>query len=204
LRLFLAIVDFVSHTYFLKKDALELKILTKNCSPYTKPPATLHIDPDKMAYFVPQDFLPAEWVNTGLQELFCFPGVDVHTGHTVVNYLYKGNYEAPVADEGPTSVHTCTKLKAALLVYIATNDHALPGLQHLAASEIEEYSSRLDLVEIFDVIDGDFSKLCQDSWVYEYLRRKAKTAFERDHAFFTKEILLKNLSNKALIKFMAR
>jgi hypothetical protein len=197
-------VDFLSRPYSLENDALESDILTNTCSPYTEPPATLLIRPDKIAYFVPQNFLPSGWVSSGSQEPFCFPDVDIQTGHTLVHYLYKGSYEAPVANNSPTSLHACTKLKAALLVYIATNDHALPRLQHLATSEIEEHGSRLDLVEILDAIDGDFSKLCQDSWVHEYLRRKVKVAFEQDHTIFTKEAFLQNLSNTALIKFMAR
>ena len=136
------------------------------------------------------------------QESIHFRDVDLQTGHTLVHYLYKGTYEAPDPDDETTPAHTCTKLRAALLVYIATNNHALPGLQHLATREIEEHGSGLDLVQVLNAIDGDFSKLCQDSWVHEYLRRKAKAAFEQDHTVFTDGALLQDLNNTALLKFL--
>jgi hypothetical protein len=187
---------------FLENDALKSEILTNTCSPYTEAPATLHIGPDKTVYFVPKNFLPAEWFSSGSQKPFCFPDVDIQTGHTLVHYLYKGNYETPAANDGPMSLHARTKLKAALLVYIAANDHALPGLQLLATSEIEEYGSRLDLIEILDAIDSDFPKLCRDSWVHEYLRRKAMAAFEQDHTVFTNEALFRDINNTVLLKFL--
>jgi hypothetical protein len=187
---------------FLENDALESEILTNTCSPYTEAPATLHIGPDKTLYFVPQNFLPAEWFSSGSQEPFCFPDVNIQTGHTLVHYLYKGNYETPAANDGPMSLHARTKLKAALLVYIAANDHALPGLQLLATSEIEEHGSSLDLIGILDAIDSDFSKLCRDSWVHDYLRQKAMAAFEQDHTVFTDEALFRDINNTALLKFL--
>lgn len=128
-------------------------------------------------------------MSSGLQKPFCFLDVDVQTGHTLVYYLYKGNYETPAANNCPTSLYACAKFKAALLVYIAANNHALPGLELLAASEIEEYGSRLDLIKILDAIDSDFSKLCKDSWVLKYLRRKAKAAFKQDCTVFTNKAL---------------
>jgi hypothetical protein len=197
-------VDFVSHPCFIGNNKLEPEILTNTCSPYTEAPATLHIGPDKIVYFVPENFLPAEWFICGSQEPFCFPDVDVKTGHTLVHYLYKGNYETTAANDGPTSLHARTRLKASLLVYIAANDHALPGLQLLAASEIEEHGSRLDLIEILDTIDSDFSKLCQNSWVHDYLRRKAKAAFEQDCTVFTNGALFRNIDNTAFLKFLMR
>lgn len=197
-------MDIVSYLCFLEIDFWRSGTLTNARSPYTKTPATIRIGPDNVAYFVPQNFLPADWVRSDSLEPLCFPDVDIQTAHTLVHYLYKGVYEAAVTNDSFTSLHTCTKLKDALLVYVASNDHALPKLQHLAAREIEEHGSRLSLVEILDAIDNDFSKLRQDSWVHDYLRRKAKAAFQTDHTIFTQETFLQNLSNTALIKFIAR
>jgi hypothetical protein len=195
-------MDFVSHTCSIEANAIELGYLTDTYSSYTVPPATLHIGPNKLAYFVPKNFLPAEWIDCSSQEPLHFPDVDILTGHTIVHYLYKGNYESSATNDGTPSHYACTKLKAALLVYIATCDHVVPGLQPLATREIEEHGSRLDLVDILDAIDGDFSKLCQDSWVHGYLRQKAKMAFEQNHTVFTSEALLRNLNNTALLKFL--
>lgn len=154
-------MDFVSHTCSIEANAIGSVNLMDTYSSYTVPPATLHIGPDNIANSVPKNFLPAEWIDFSSQEPLHFPDVDIQTGHTLVHYLYKGNYEASAANDGTPSLYACTKLKAALLVYIATCDHVVPCLQILATREIEEHGSRLDLVDILDAIDGDFSRLCQ-------------------------------------------
>lgn len=195
-------MDFVSHTCPIEANAIESENLTDTYSSYTVPPATLHIGPDKIAYFVPKNFLPAEWIDCSSQEQFHLPDVDIQTGHTLVHYMYKGIYESSAANASTGSLYACTKLKAALLVYITTCDHNLPGLRLLATHEIQEHGSRLDLVDILDTIDCDFSKLCQESWVHGYLRQKAKMAFEQDHTVFTSEAILRNLNDTALLKFL--
>lgn len=133
-----------------------------------------------------------------------FPDVDTKTGHTLVHYLHKEAYETPITNDDSPLLEAYTKLKAALLVYIATSKHDLVGLQQLAIHEIEEHGSNLDIFEILRTIDDDFSKLRPNSWVHDYLQQKAKVAFEQDHTVFTNEAFLQDLNNASLIKFMAR
>jgi hypothetical protein len=127
----------------------------------------------------------------------------MHTGHTIVHYLYKGLYETP-----PTSDLVAPQkhngLKAALLVFIATISRGLPNLQQLATQEIEKHGSSLGLSELLDFIDDDFPRLDPDGWVHEYLRRKTKAAFDQDHTVFSDQTFLQNLRSALLIKFMAK
>jgi hypothetical protein len=100
--------------------------------------------------------------------------------------------------------HKHNGLRAALLVFIATSSHGLHDLQQLATREIEKHGSTLSLTDLLGTIDDNFSRLDPHSWVHEYLRRKAKEAFDRDHAVFSGETFLQDLGSAALIKFVAK
>jgi hypothetical protein len=197
-------VDFVSDIHFLHYDLLSSCILIIIHRPYTKAPSTLHIGSDGIVHYVPLHLLPAEWVKAGTQDQLHFPKIDMQTGHSIVNFLYKGTYETPATIDNSPSRRACTKLKAALLVYIATSDHDLPGLQQLAIGEIETHGSSLTIFEILGIIDAHFSRLRSVSWVHKYLHHKAKVAFEEDRTVFTNKELWQDLNNVALIRFMAR
>ncbi|KAH6620508.1 hypothetical protein C7974DRAFT_235422 [Boeremia exigua] len=173
-------------------------------SPYAEAPVTLHFGPSETAYLVLPHFLPPTWTDSGTRERFCFPDVDVQTGHTLVHYLYKGVYETPVPDDECWTGRARIKLKAAILVFIATSDHNMPGLQRLAIGQIQSYGSYLDIFELLDVIDDDFSRLHSDSWVHDFLNQQSKKAFENDHTVFTKDAFLHDLADAALVKFITR
>lgn len=127
----------------------------------------------------------------------------MHTGHTIVHYLYKGLYETPPTSDS-AAPYKHNGLRAALLVYIAMTSRGLPNLQQLATQEIEKHGSSLGLSELLEIIDDDFPRLDPDGWVHEYLRRKAKAAFDQDHTVFSDQTFLQNLRSAALIKFMAK
>ena len=95
-------------------------------------------------------------------------------------------------------------LKAAILVFIAATDHDLAGLQLLAKNEINDSSRELSLAAILKVIDEDFSRLGPDSWIHEFVRHKARTAFESNRTVFTNETFLQDVNNTALVKFVMR
>lgn len=147
---------------------------------------------------MPPHLLPSSWIESGSQERLYFPDVDVQTGHTLVHYLYTETYETPAT--GSERI----KLKAALLVFIATSNHNLTGLKHLASREIDAQGLDLNLFEVLDIIDDDFTHLCPNSWVHKYLHQKARIAFCIDDRVFTNEAFLQDLNNTALIKFMTR
>lgn len=127
----------------------------------------------------------------------------MHTGHTIVHYLYKGLYETPPISDS-VAPHKHNGLRAALLVFIAMTGRGLPNLQQLATQEIEKHGSSLGLSELLVIIDDDFPRLDSDGWVHEYLHCKAKAAFDQDHTVFSDQTFLQNLRSAALIKFMAK
>lgn len=196
-------MDLVSHARPFQEDLCGLDTLFNVHSPYTKTPVSIQFGAEETAYLVPPHFLPAEWLESGVRERLGFPGIDAHTGHTIVHYLYKGSYETPrTSNSVPRSKNS--GLRAALWVFIATSNHGLYDLQQLATQEIEKHGSSLSLTKLLETIDDTFAFLDPHSWVHEYLRRKARVAFEQDHTVFSDTAFLQSLGNLALIKFMAR
>ncbi|KAF2844087.1 hypothetical protein T440DRAFT_52749 [Plenodomus tracheiphilus IPT5] len=174
------------------------------CSPYVEAPVTLHFGPEETTFYVPRHYLPSQWTESDTAARFSFPDVDSRTGHAVVHYLYKQTYEIPAFQIKQWVNRSRFNLKAAVLVFIAATDHDLAGLQLLAKCEINDSSRDLCLAEVLNVIDEDFSRLGPDSWIHEFVRHKAKTAFESDRMVFTNEAFLQDVNNTALIKFVMR
>lgn len=119
-----------------------------------------------------------------------------------MHYLYKQTYEIPTLQVEHLVNQSRFNLKAAALVFIAATDHNLAGLQLLAKCEINDSSRDFSLAEVLNVIDEDFSRFGPDSWIQEFVRHKAKTAFESDPTVFTNEVFLQDVNNTALIKFV--
>ncbi|KAJ4984809.1 hypothetical protein SVAN01_09682 [Stagonosporopsis vannaccii] len=133
-----------------------------------------------------------------------FPDVDPKTGHTLVHYLYKETYETSITQDETEEKSRQCKLKAALLVFIATEQYELTGLQNLAMKEIGMQCLFLNIFEILSVIDVEFSRISPDSWVHRRLSSEANAAFTGDHTVFANEAFLQDLKNADLIKFMTR
>lgn len=155
-------------------------------------------------FYVPRHFLPSQWTESGTAARFYFPDVDSRTGHAVVHYLYKQTYEISAFQVKHWVDRSRFNLKAAVLVFIAATDHDLATLQLLSKREINDSSKNLSLSEVLNVIDEDFSRLGPNSWIHEFVRHKAKTAFESDRMVFTNEAFLQDVHNTALIKFVMR
>lgn len=125
--------------------------------------------------------------------------MDESTGHTIVHYLYTKSFEA-LATMGDSANIGFTQ---ALLVYIATAEcSSLEGLQAAAVHEMEGHGSLLSIFEILSATDSYFSKLARESWVHDYLPRRAREAFEEDHGIFKTEAFLESVGGAELYRFM--
>jgi hypothetical protein len=163
----------------------------------------LHIGSKKTVYYVPSHLLPSGWSKTDGEDPILLCDVEMETGHTLVHYLYTGEYQTLDTVVNST-LDACDGLKRAFLVYVMAQNHNLIDLRELALHEFEGHCARLDIFEILGAIKSDFTKLGPDSWVHAFLHAKAKTAFETDHTVFSSEAFLGCLDNVALRDFMLR
>lgn len=154
-------------------------------SPYAEGPAELIIGPDEVVYYVSRYAVPSAWSKASPKNRYHLPDVDRETGHTLVHYLYKGSYETlEVTADAPLS-GACADFARAILVYMVSSKYSgLEDLQRLAMVELKDIGQRLDICEVFGAIKGHFTKLRSDSWVHDYVFKKAKTEFAKDQTVF--------------------
>lgn len=143
-------------------------------------------------------------MRSDVNELLYLLDIEIEIGHTLVHYFYTRAYDMLDAPVKSPKLTARIQLKRALLVYIMASKYDLVDLKKLAAREIENHGSTLDIFEYLEVINNEFERLCRGSWVHGYLLKRAGAAFNEDHTVFAKENLLERLSNATLNKFMIR
>ncbi len=95
------------------------------------------------------------------------------------------------------------ELKRAFLAYAMAKTYELAGLQQLAMHKIEQHSSEMNIFDVFEAINEDFSKFQGDiDWVQHYLKEKMKVTFEEDYTAFARNDFFVRISNDALYKFL--
>ncbi|KAF2193046.1 hypothetical protein K469DRAFT_693112 [Zopfia rhizophila CBS 207.26] len=135
------------------------------------------------------------------------PDMDEDTGHVLVHYLYTGTYQTLDNKDASPVVERSIEFKRAVLAYFAAKNYELLGLQRLAVYKIEHFGIEMNIFDIIEAINEDFSKLPGNtSWFHDYLRRKAKAAFQEDHTVFARNAFLDRISNvdlnKVLVKYV--
>ena len=97
------------------------------------------------------------------------------------------------------------EFKRAFLVYAMAKTYELAGLQQLAMQKIEHHSMKMNVFDVLEALNDDFSKLQdQCDWFQDYLNEKIKVAFEEDYTTFAKNDFFDRISNEALNNFVVR
>jgi hypothetical protein len=100
------------------------------------------------------------------------PDVYEDAGHTLVHFLYSGNYETI---RSPSDIDTCGitgEYRRSILVYHASRKCGLPDLESLAKYYVELFGEEMSLHDILRLTRGVFSTLPEDeTWLPNYIRR---------------------------------
>ena len=131
------------------------------------------------------------------------PEVDESIGHTLVHYLYTGNYET--LDLG----HWSKELKAykiSVRSYCVARKYGLGGLVELAQKQVENISKGISIFDMLDIAREVYKKLPDDeTWFAFYLKEEIKAAFKKDGELFTSGAFLKRVGGvKKLDKFLVK
>ncbi|KAF2108295.1 hypothetical protein BDV96DRAFT_262901 [Lophiotrema nucula] len=110
------------------------------------------------------------------------PELDEPTAHTLVHYLYSGQYETQTPEHG-----TANSYKLGTCVYCAAVRYKLPGLADLAKHEITGLGEDTPIVDILSVArDVAFPTLPVDEqWYSDYVEGSIKRTASGDPSFFT-------------------
>ena len=99
------------------------------------------------------------------------PNVDEDVGHTVLHFLYTGDYEtvnSPL-DEGRSDL--TREYKRSVLVYHAARNWGLTGLEILAKQKMQHLDEDVPILEILQVMRDVFSSLPTDeTWLPDYIQ----------------------------------
>jgi hypothetical protein len=110
--------------------------------------------------------------------------VDEDIGHTIMHYLYTGNYETvkpPSTSELPTRA---TEYTRSVFAYRVAVRHGLDGLTEHAKRYIQTFDKEVSIIDIISLGRKAFPKISEEPWFSEYLTARITASFEADEGIF--------------------
>jgi hypothetical protein len=125
-------------------------------------------------YKLPNEFLckcPQLQQQSFLTSEIALPDVYEDAGHTLVHFLYSGNYETIVS---PPDIDTCGivgEYRRSILVYHASRKCEIPGLECLAKHYVGRFGKELSLHDVLRLTRDVFSTLPEgETWLPNYIK----------------------------------
>ncbi|KAL2836629.1 hypothetical protein BJY01DRAFT_238187 [Aspergillus pseudoustus] len=138
-------------------------------------------------------------------------GIDSDIGHTILHFLYKGEYETTTLAKIQAETHRVeVEYKRSVQVYYAARKYDIRGLDTLAQNYIMTLSKSLSIFQILRGARLIFSKLPEDEeWFPTYLNSKLSSSFTEDETRFQlddfyDEILDDPALSKAVLKYIVK
>lgn len=117
-----------------------------------------------------------------------FPEIDDDVAHTLIHYLYTGDYQT--LKPTPTSR---TEYNTSLLAYHAGLHCGLVGLAELGKKYMRIFDSNVPLFDIISSGRKYFPRITEDAWFSEYLTTKVWESFETEEDIFEQEEFLRDI-----------
>ncbi|KAL2810936.1 hypothetical protein BJX63DRAFT_297178 [Aspergillus granulosus] len=100
------------------------------------------------------------------------PDVHEDVSHTLVHFLYSGEYETINSPLDESTSDVTREYKRSVLAYQASRTYSLSGLEVLAKQKIEILSEEVSLLDILQTTRNVFSKLPGNkTWLLDYIER---------------------------------
>ncbi|KAL3475084.1 hypothetical protein BJX99DRAFT_259700 [Aspergillus californicus] len=116
--------------------------------------------------------------------------IDEDIGHTVVHFLYTGQYETLSYAPDKDSSSLALEYRRSVQVYHAARTYGLHGLEHRAIKYIKSFGESMSIFEVLRVAQTVFSRLPEDDvWFRDYLQQSLQTALVHDGNLFKKDEL---------------
>lgn len=151
-------------------------------------------------YYVPWHLLRSTtWEEVPAGEHISLPFLSKAVGHTIVHYLYTGEYQTLSEIESIIQAPQ-SQFEHAFLVYMASLDHDLSGLEELAMLKMEKYSLSMDLKTVIDVTRNNLDKEMKPSaWLQAFLKERLRNDFQKDHTVFADEAFYSGLCQESIL-----
>lgn len=200
-------------------------------SPYISPIFTLLVGPSRVQYTIQEEFLNQcpQWAEKCRSKPWgnkiALPDVDEDIGHSLVHYLYTGNYqtlklptissEAPDGAENPTATsmtpeaHSLLEYSRSVRLYCVARTYGLDGLEDMSLCHIENSQDGISIWNVLDLAKKAYEKLPDEEfWFTGYLRRKIEAALGEEADLLTRKEFLGHVGtvkkfDQALMKIIA-
>lgn len=117
-----------------------------------------------------------------------FVDVDEDVGHSVVHYLYTGQYQTIMAPSSSATSRRQTEYRQSVHIYSVALGYKIEGLDALAKHYMLLFEDSVDIFQILSVAKKEYEDIRDlDDWYTNYLVNKIQTAFEEDEDVFKRE-----------------
>lgn len=153
------------------------------------------------------------------------PDVHEDIGHSLVHYLYTGDYQTlkpqiipsktpdelnnPSATSKEPEAHGLREYRRSVRLYCVAQTYGLEGLESLSIYHIENPQDEISIWNILDIAGEAYRTLPDDEeWFTEYLRRKLEAAIRVEKSLLKKQKFLDRIGkvkkfDQALMKCIA-
>lgn len=132
------------------------------------------------------------------------PELDKPTAHTLVHYLYTGNYE-DLRTSSSTGPSVASTYAASTCVYCAAVRYDLPGLAELAKAKIKSFDQEVSISDVLCMARDHAFPLLPDSetWYPTYLESTIQSAMAKDpEPFRSPEFITQVQANSRLLQIV--
>ena len=117
-----------------------------------------------------------------------FVDVDEDIGHSVVHYLYTGQYQTIMAPSSSTRWRRQTEYIKSVHIYSVALGYRIKGLDALAKHYMLLFENFVDIFQILSLAKREYGVIRNlDDWYPKHLVNKIQTAFEEDEEIFKRE-----------------
>ncbi|RAL06795.1 uncharacterized protein BO97DRAFT_357989 [Aspergillus homomorphus CBS 101889] len=164
-------------------------------------------------YLLPETYIPKHSLSDARQSQsrILLADVDADIGHTILHFLYKGEYET-IAYPGTQSDTSRVELeyRRSLQVYYASRKYKIHGLELLARNHIRTFGDFLSISQLLQGAKLIYAKLPEDEqWFHDYLSSKLSITIAKDEATFQQnefydEVMGDAVFSKAVMKIVVK
>lgn len=163
-----------------------------NISPYEGKAVTVLIGSSGKRYTIPENLLSKAATLPSYQDVSGSPAVilsdvDEDIGHTIMHYLYTGNYETVKPPSTSELPRRATEYTRSVFAYRIAVRHGLDGLTEHAKRYIQIFDKEVSIIDIISLGRKAFPKISEEPWFSEYLTARITASFEADEGIFQRE-----------------
>jgi hypothetical protein len=113
--------------------------------------------------------------------------VDEDLGHTVMHYLYTGDYQTVKPPSTCELSRRAMEYTRSVLAYRAAVSHGLDGLAEHAMRYMQVFDNDVSIIDTISLGRKIFPRISEDPWFSEYLTDKITASFQADEGIFQRE-----------------